>query len=173
MQNPQYWSAIWAAISLVYCFFLMEETNYDRPAQSAELGVEENSAKLADGPPHSDGEAQEKQAAPDAKSAGASDASEARDVEVGQVYKKKSYWQKLSLWPESRPNRLLPVMWGPIRFFSYPVVVYAGLMYGANGLTWSSILNATAGTLYPEKYGFSTAGIALAYLGGTVGVVVG
>jgi len=151
----------------------MEETNYDRPAQSAGIGVTNTSVKLADGLTHSDGEAQEKRVVPEAKGSEASNASETRDVEIGQVYKKKSYWQKLSVWPESRPNRLLPVLWGPIRFFSYPVVVYAGLMYGANGLTWSSILNATAGTLYPEKYGFSTAGIALAYLGGTVGVIVG
>jgi hypothetical protein len=46
-------------------------------------------------------------------------------------------------------------------------------MYGANGLVWSSIINSTAGTLYPQVYGFSTAGVACAYLAGCVGVVVG
>jgi hypothetical protein len=141
-------------ICLVYCFFFMEETTYDRkpvtPSTVSDdsssgdnekvVGGEESSANLESGP---------------------------------DAYPQKSYWQKLSMWPQSRPNRLLRVMWGPMRFFTYPVVVYAGLMYGANGLVWSGVVSATAGTLYPKEYGFSTAGIALAYLGGTVGVLVG
>jgi hypothetical protein len=137
----------------------MEETNYDRPLQVAERDLDENpettqSLKVSG----------EKKATTLVSES---------DIETGRTYKRKSFFHKLSIWPEGRPNRLLPVMWGPIRFFSYPVVVYAGLMYGANGLVWSSILNATAGTLYPQVYGFSTAGIAGAYLSGCVGVIIG
>lgn len=145
----------------------MEETNYDRPERTIE-------------PPRSLDDPNTESSAPnleiddEKKIQTTHDNLSGRDSEAcGQTFSKKTYWQKLSIWPESRPNLLLPVMWGPLRFFSYPVVVYAGLMYGANGLVWSSVLNATAGTLYPEKYGFSTVGIALAYLGGTVGVIVG
>lgn len=139
----------------------MEETNYDRPQRP--------NVDVADATPALEStEIDDEKIAPTAH-----DILSGHDSEAGQIFAKKTYWQKLSIWPESRPNRLLQVMWGPIRFFSYPIVVYAGLMYGANGLVWSSVLNSTAGTLYPREYGFSTAGIALAYLGGTVGVIVG
>ncbi|KAH8900326.1 major facilitator superfamily transporter [Thozetella sp. PMI_491] len=155
-----YWCAIWLGIAFVYCFFLMEETNYDRHVRHTGT----ISLVPAAGDPSTESDGKEK---------GPSTSAGKTDVEIGHSYRKKTYWQKLSVWPESRPNRLIPLMLGPIRFFQYPVVVYAGLMYGANGLVWSSILNATAGTLYPSVYGFSTAGIAAAYLSGAVGVVVG
>lgn len=130
----------------------MEETNYDRKSQLTlevlrEINVDEKDTKQESRP---------------------------TTVEAGAVmHPRKSYWQKLSLVDKKRENRMLSIMAGPFRFFSYPVVVYAGLMYGANGLVWSGVLNATAGTLYTKSYGFSTSDIAYAYLGGVLGVVVG
>ncbi|KAJ3546108.1 hypothetical protein NM208_g2171 [Fusarium decemcellulare] len=162
-----YWSAIWVGIAFLYCFFVMEETTYDRKIQSTERGIEETEKSELPAEPNSP----EHTTGKDEKCQGES--LEPTDFEITPSYPKKTYWQKLSLLPQRRPNRLLPIMWGPIRFFSYPIVVYAGLMYGANGLTWSSILNATAGTTYTQQYGFSTAGIAAAYLSGVVGVIVG
>lgn len=139
----------------------MEETAYDRPKNNSRSTVNTSDTNATD----AEGSDPEKKTA-EVQATN-------QDVENGQSYSKKTYWQKLSVWPQSRPNRLLRTMSAPLRFFSYPIVVYAGLMYGANGLVWSSILNSTAGTLYPRVYGFSTSGIALAYLGGVVGVIVG
>jgi len=56
------------------------------------------------------------------------------------VYPRKTYLQKLSLVDKKRENRMISILAGPFRFFSYPVVVYAGLMYGANGFVWSGVL---------------------------------
>ncbi|VUC36534.1 unnamed protein product [Clonostachys rosea] len=156
-----YWSGIWGGFAFLYCLFLMEETTYDRPKNNSRSTVNTSDTNTND----TEGIDSEKKVA-EVKTTN-------QDVENGQVYSKKTYWQKLSVWPQRRPNRLLATMWAPLRFFSYPIVVYAGLMYGANGLVWSSILNSTAGTLYPRVYGFSTSGIALAYLGGVAGVIVG
>lgn len=140
----------------------MEETNYDRVQRPAE----EQAVPKVHG--HSETQfsspIQEKTAAP----------VDTAEVEFGTaMYTKKSYRQKLSLLDKKRPNRMVDVMLGPLKFFRYPVVVYAGLMYGANGLVWSGILNATAGITYGTQYGFDTRQIAYAYLGGVVGVVVG
>lgn len=46
-------------------------------------------------------------------------------------------------------------------------------MYGANSLVWQGVQNATIGTVYTEQYGFSTAGVAAAYVGGVIGTFVG
>ena len=46
-------------------------------------------------------------------------------------------------------------------------------MYGANSLVWQGVQNATIGTVYTTMYGFSTAGVAAAYLGGVIGTFVG
>lgn len=140
----------------------MEETNFDRPSHNEDARDSEsidNEDKI------SASEKKPETSKPQSTSS--------QDVEEGSAYPRKTYWQKLSLWPESRPNRILRVMWSPFRFFKYPVVVYAGLMYGANGVVWSSIMNATAGTLLPQQYGFSTAGIAYAYLSAAIGATIG
>ncbi|KAH9427164.1 hypothetical protein MCOR02_012432 [Pyricularia oryzae] len=46
-------------------------------------------------------------------------------------------------------------------------------MYGANSLVWQGVQNATIGTIYTTRYGFSTAGVAAAYAGGVLGSVIG
>ena len=146
----------------------MEETTYDRTAPG-------HTATPVSGPV---GEAINGSTHSAEKRPGAVDKEQPQsDIENGSMISMistpKTYWQKLSVWPQTRPNRLLQVMWGQLYWFSYPIVVYAGLMYGANGLTWSSILNATASTICTGTYGFSTAGIASAYLAGCLGVIVG
>lgn len=61
----------------------------------------------------------------------------------------------------------------PFKGFTYPVIVYAGLMYGANALVWPGVQNATTGTVYTTLYGFSTTGIAAAYSAGVIGAMIG
>ncbi|ETS80696.1 hypothetical protein PFICI_08225 [Pestalotiopsis fici W106-1] len=158
-----WWCSIWNGIALVYCFFLMEETNYDRKhvattasqvhAVPSEVAVPSQDAKSEKPAPSA--------ALPE-------------DREVGQVsWPRKSYMDKLSLKDKKRPNRLLDIMAAPFKGFTYPAVVYAGFMYGANSLVWQGVQNATIGTVYTTQYGFSTATVAAAYAGGVIGTVIG
>lgn len=64
-------------------------------------------------------------------------------------------------------------MWAPFKFFTFPVVVWSGMMYGTNGLVWSGILNATASPLYTGTYGFSSNDVGFAYFGAIVGMIIG
>ncbi|KAF9873809.1 major facilitator superfamily transporter [Colletotrichum karsti] len=165
-----WWCSIFNGIALVYCFLFMEETNYDRaprPADHGEALVTESRATESP-----TGESETKVANVTDKQ----DLSTANptDSETGQViYPRKTFIQKLGIKDKRRPNRMLDIALGSMRGFTYPSVVYAGLMYGANNLVWSGVQNATAGTVYTTMYGFSTAGVAAAYAGGVLGTIVG
>ncbi|CVK91874.1 hypothetical protein FPRO04_09124 [Fusarium proliferatum] len=158
-----YWCAIWNAMGFIYCFFLMEETNYDRkhdelPPQRV-APVSQASTQEGDG----DGE---KTVTLDTTS---SDLGESAEIQ----WPRKTYLQKLSIKDKPRPNRIVQIMIAPFKGFTYPAVVYAGLMYGANSLVWQGFQNATIGTIYTLEYGFSTAGVAAAYSGGVIGTIIG
>lgn len=154
---------------------LIPETNYDRThhtpthAPASEVVVSELTSVINSTTAH------EK----DAKPLDALSSSSTSDREAGQIlplYPRKSYWQKLRLFTndnKSRPNRMLDIFLAPFKGFTYPVIVYAGLMYGANALVWSGVQNATTGTVYTTLYGFSTTGIAAAYSAGVIGAILG
>jgi hypothetical protein len=89
------------------------------------------------------------------------------------TYPRKTYLQKLSVIDKKRSNRILEIMWSPFKFFTFPVVVWAGFMYGTNGLVWPGILNATASPLYTKTYGFDSTDVGFAYFGAVVGMVIG
>ncbi|KAL1297653.1 hypothetical protein AAFC00_006208 [Neodothiora populina] len=163
-----WWCAIGIGIALVYCFFLMEETNYDR--------VLPRTVKVPESVETVDVENDAVPETPDSKTekSGVKEGVDTATVEMGQVvYPRKTYWQKLGVKDKKRPNRILDVMWAPFKFFSFPVVVWAGLMYGTNGLVWSGILNATASPLYTKTYGFTSNDVGFAYFGAVVGMVIG
>lgn len=141
-----------------------QETNYDRVGQHGHAPVTQFgestgdvAARLAE---------KEKPKAP-------TDEESTSEVEAGQVYARKSYWQKLGIMDKKRPNRMLDIFFAPFKGFTYPCIVYAGLMYGANALVWSGVQNATTGTVYTTRYGFSTSGVAAAYSAGIIGAIIG
>lgn len=160
-----WWCAIGMGVAFVYCFFLMEETNYDRPAASTSttLSSSASSSSIDAVTPVDGGEKAIK------------DAKVEPDTSAGQVaYPRKTYAQKLSLFGDKkRPNRILDIMWSPFKFFRFPVVVWAGFMYGTNALVWPGILNATASPTYTGKYGFDSNDVGFAYFGAVFGMVVG
>ncbi|KZL72382.1 major facilitator superfamily transporter [Colletotrichum tofieldiae] len=166
-----WWCSIFNGIALIYCFLFMEETNYDRPARPISSGA----SHVCDLEPTilqnvSGSDEKGRKISEEQNSSGASPV----DSETGQVlYPRKGFVQKLSVKDKPRPNRMLDIALGGLTGFTYPSVVYAGLMYGANNLVWSGVQNATAGTVYTTMYGFSTAGVAAAYAGGLLGTMVG
>lgn len=161
-----WWCSIGIGIAFVYCFFLMEETNYDRVLPAATFHADDSSNEA------SAETMTEKSVAVNDKTP-ATDSATA--VEAGQImYPRKTYLQKLSLTGDKkRPNRLVAIMVHPFKFFTFPVVVWAGVMYGTNGLVWPGILNAVASATYTGVYGFSSKAVGFAYLGAVVGMVLG
>lgn len=161
-----WWCAIGMGVAFVYCFFLMEETNYDRHISQSTLseGSGSDSEDVAEPVAAADEKTTEKSRV----------GNEQATVEMGQVtYSRKTYWQKLGVIDKKRPNRILDIMCAPFKFFSFPVVVWAGFMYGTNGLVWPGILNATASPLYTKTYGFNSTDVGFAYFGAVVGMVLG
>lgn len=171
----QWWCAIFNGIAFVYCFFLMEETNYDRKHVDSSVSDAEKA------PPSLVPEDINKSSTADAVSTdkgldskASPSKSPSSDIEEAQVvWPRKTYWQKLSLRDKCRPNRILDIALAPFKGFLYPPVVYAGLMYGANSLVWSGVQNATAGTVYTTMYGWSTTDVSGAYAAGVVGTITG
>lgn len=157
-----WWCSIGMGVSFVYCFFLMEETNYDRCLPVTTVSAGASSEEVSESAGEEKGEK---------TGAATNDA----PVKVGQVaYPRRTYWQKLSVTGDKkRPNRLLEVMWSPFKFFTMPVVVWAGFMYGSNGLVWPGILNATASPTYTKVYKFNSNAVGFAYFGAFVGMVLG
>ncbi|KAH9427273.1 hypothetical protein MCOR02_012179 [Pyricularia oryzae] len=166
-----WWCSIWNAMGFVYCFLLMEETNYDRKHTHGAQAAASQTAATDASSSSSPATPTEKKPVDDAAAAAAK---KATDSQVGElVWPRKSLWNKLSLRDKKRPMRFWDVFWAPFVGFSYPAVVYAGFMYGANSLVWQGVQNATIGTIYTTRYGFSTAGVAAAYAGGVLGSVIG
>lgn len=134
----QWWCAIGIGIAFVFCLLLMEETNYDRrttqPSSSGPQAIFEGAGE----PELSDSEkATTKDGVQIKDSALSTDKRSSEDqhypdvvaAELGHVaYPRKSYWQKLSVIDKKRPNRMLDIMWAPFKFFTFPVVVWAGFM---------------------------------------------
>ncbi|CAG8958498.1 hypothetical protein HYFRA_00009812 [Hymenoscyphus fraxineus] len=164
-----WWCAIGMGISFLYCFCLMEETNYDRHFPST-MSSDGSSTEAVSEPVVSAAEKSEKKiSSENTQGVGGSE-----NLETGQVvYPRKTYLQKLSVIDKKRPNRVWDIMLAPLKFFKFPVVVWAGFMYGTNGLVWPGILNATAAPLYTGTYHFNSNDIGYAYFGAVVGMVLG
>lgn len=161
-----YWPAIWCGIGFVILFFLMEETNYDRGTigviESAEASIGQT------GDPGSDVE----KVSPANDRVGAAQTVTA-DVGVGGTYKKKTYWNKLSLFSQPSRISLLTMTWRPFTFVSLPVIVYSGFAYGCT-VVWALLNSATASlVLSSAPYYFKSSIVGLFSLASLIGCVVG
>lgn len=102
-------------MAFVYCFFLMEETNYDRKHTAGPHAHAQMTSETA-------GEATEKTAGIKTPTSPAES-----DTETGSVqWPRKSYLDKLSIKDKKRQNRFLDIIIAPFKGFTYPSVVYAG-----------------------------------------------
>jgi len=163
-----YWCAIFLAIGFVFCFFFMEETNYDRaplemvttPSDTPGTATpKEGTISSSDDP--------EKMAA-----TVKSDSNSDNGAGIGH-YKPKIYVQKLALLDKKREFNLFRTMLRPLLFLSLPSVVYAGFSYGSN-LVWFNVLNGTASLiLSAAPYNFSSSMVGLSYVSPLIGVACG
>lgn len=112
-----WWCAIWNAIAFVYCFFLMEETNYDRKHDSPPL----QAMPIPTEAPVVSQDVTNEKSAP---------STTPEDREAGQIiWPRKSYLDKLGIKDKKRPNRMINIMIAPFKGFTYPAVVYAGYVF--------------------------------------------
>jgi len=120
---PSSWCAIFLAIGFVFCFFFMEETNYDRPPQemtSSQSPTPGSTTPKESGDPEKNGGLQESPPT-------------VIDTSLGEIrYTPKTYLQKLSLLDKPRPFHIFGMMKRPLIFLSWPVIAYAGFSYGSN-----------------------------------------
>ncbi|RDW56343.1 MFS transporter-16 [Coleophoma crateriformis] len=147
-----WWCAIGIGVALVYCFFLMEETNYDRkPPQPAASADSIDAAVAEKGIDNSENLASESKPSP----SGGTNSVDSADVESGNniVYGRKSYWQKLSVIDKPRPNRLLEMMWSPFKFSAS--LLLSGLI-----------------SLYTVEYNFTGSDVGYAYFAQVVGMCI-
>ncbi|KAL3448953.1 MFS general substrate transporter [Aspergillus insuetus] len=154
-----YWPAIFCGAAMIFLFFFMEETNYVRempsmpePAANSPVSAEQGGEKKTL----------------------STDASSQSDPEVGVVYTKKTYLQKLSiLGPRQARNNMLRRAWQTIYYLSWPVIFYAGFSYGSY-LIWFNVLNGTASLILGSApYNFSASMVGLSYLACCLGVILG
>jgi hypothetical protein len=158
-----YWCAIFLGVGFVFCFFFMEETNYDRAP-----------VEMVDSSPVSPASSQIAVDSKDPEKTSAIPKVEPEPTVIASTsYPRKTYLQKLALLDKPRPNNILTMMYRPLVFLSFPVIAYAGFSYGSS-LIWFNVMNATAGLIlaYPP-YNFSASLVGASYTSAVIGVGVG
>ncbi|KAL4872226.1 hypothetical protein BDV12DRAFT_183192 [Aspergillus spectabilis] len=108
-----YWPAIFCGAAMIFIFFSMEETNYVRESPRA------SESETSEAPVPAENENKEKDVPIRTSSQG--------DPEIGTVYNKKTYVQKLSmLGPRQVRNNMIRRAWQTVYYLSWPVIFYAG-----------------------------------------------
>ncbi|KAL1899572.1 hypothetical protein Sste5346_002974 [Sporothrix stenoceras] len=149
-----YWCAIYNAVSFLFLFFFMEETNWTRDHTSTEDVAIDNEKTMGD------------LDAPDTTNAdknGAQVPYLSASPSHGQgdtAYTKKSYWAKLRLVDPRTvktvtAKSLLRQVTRPLIYLQLPVVVFCGISVGCYQM-WLSFLNGTESSIMSGSYGFST-----------------
>jgi MFS family permease len=151
-----YWPAIFNAFTIVFLFFFMEESNYQR--QTATVGIAPDSI-----PVELSKEVEDPEKARPAPSA--------TSIQVGTST--KSFSQKLSLWRPSPGQSMFQRAKRSLQYLSWPVIAYCGFSYGSY-LILFNILNATASIILGgAPYNFSASMVGLSYIACVIGVVIG
>ncbi|KAL4886448.1 major facilitator superfamily domain-containing protein [Aspergillus karnatakaensis] len=155
-----FWCAIFNALSFVFLFFFMEETNYTRKTTSEAI-EEVHTTTIRAQESHNPSKNITTTEAP------ASETSE---------YPRTSFRQKLALIRRSdlqKPNRLLSMIWRPLEFFTYPCILYSGIAYGCIVVWWTVLINTVSPILSVAPYHFSATSIGLTYFSVLIGTVIG
>lgn len=89
--------------------------------------------------------------------------------------KKKSYFARLKVIESENlhhKNYILQLIVRPFYLFSFPIVVYAGFIYGAN-IVWLSVLNATESmVLSNPPYNMSSSHVGLTFIAPLIGTTL-
>jgi MFS family permease len=152
-----YWPAIFLAITLIFLFLFMEESNYVRKIN----GVAPTTSSSQTG---SAAVVDREKADTTASQSTASD-----DMQLST----KSFAQKLSIWQPTPGQNVKEHAKRSLKYLSWPVVFYAGFSYGSY-LIWFNVLNATASIILGGPgYNFKSSMVGLSYVSCVIGVIVG
>ncbi|KAJ9644288.1 hypothetical protein H2204_001639 [Knufia peltigerae] len=166
-----YWAAIFNGIGFIYCFFLMEETNYSRNTLAGQESREQSGTQTPV-PDETD-----KSTVPDEKTVYQTPGPATEEGVGSTILPKKSYTQKLKLFQPgsfSKKNEIPGMMLRPLLYaVCFPVVAYSGFSYGSN-LVWFNVLNGTASLILSgAPYNFSSSMVGLSYVSPLIGVFLG
>ncbi|KAH8894325.1 MFS general substrate transporter [Thozetella sp. PMI_491] len=143
-----YFPAIFCAVTWIFLFFFMEETNYDRKTIGVVASASESESSAAN-------------------AVGKGEKQNSSDIVDGS---KKTMWQKLAVLDKPRPFMMHYRAWQSLKLLSWPVVFYCGFSYGTY-LIYFNILNATSSIILGgEPYNFSAAMVGLSYVSCVIGV---
>ncbi|KAJ4128993.1 hypothetical protein NW768_007519 [Fusarium equiseti] len=155
-----HWCAIFNAIAFAIMFFCMEETNYNRVLGNPSHG-------------HMDPEHEDPS---DGEKGIKSQTTHNTEVRTGTIASSnRSYLVKLKLF---RRQLFQDVPWKgmltrPFQYFSLPIVVFCGFMYGAV-ICYFGVLNGTASIILSgAPYNFSPRMVGLCYVSCVIGVFIG
>ncbi|KAL6365701.1 hypothetical protein LRP88_01702 [Fusarium phalaenopsidis] len=157
-----HWCSIFNSIAFVIIFFCMEETNYHRSATAPIADSDQDRLqpnKLTDN-------------CSDEEKATRVQSTANTDVDHGTVMSstKKTYLEKLKIIRREDLRSKVPLTNMVIRtfvYFSFPVVVFSGFMYGAV-VCYFNVLNATASLIlsgHPYNFSSSIVGLSTYYSG--------
>lgn len=105
-----YWAAIFCSVALIFLFFLLEETNFDRQI----VGI---ATSNADPTPPVTSDLDAEKVAGSVSSAAVGDQSQ-------PTYARKTYRQKLSLLDKPRPFQMLQRTKEQLLYLTWPLVFY-------------------------------------------------
>jgi hypothetical protein len=181
----QYWCGIFCGILFIVHFFFMEESRFDRsqymaPEQQLQPVLPCLHSEAKDGSddkfPSEGGHGDniDKESLNNAIQGIDPSVTQTSRV-AGSVYSKKSYASRLKpIEGETMrsKNIMLRLMGRPMFLLSFPIIVYAGFLYGSN-ITWLSVLNATQSmVLANAPYNLSTSAVGLTFLAPLVGTTL-
>ena len=145
-----WWCAILNAIGFVVCFFLMEETMYDRQAlPTVNPSTIDNTPVI-----QSDGE--------ESKDGAMKPLDQKATVEertLATSYPIRTYWQKLAFFTplNGRRDTYFERVYRPLQMFRFPGIIFGGFIYGCF-LNWFSAVNATVSIFFASPpYNWSEA----------------
>ncbi|EXJ94380.1 hypothetical protein A1O1_02774 [Capronia coronata CBS 617.96] len=178
-----YFPSIFMAVSIVFLFFFMDETMYDR--KLLESQAIERARAAASGTAHAEATTAEtdmtsKEAQttekPQQEGSDASVSSEAREAGLVPIYERPTYWKKMRLFRiiPGKENHLLAMMTRPIMHaWNFPIMAMSGIQYGSF-LMWFTVLNATwTSILQADPYNFSPGITGVAYVAPFLGSLIG
>ncbi|KAL4904498.1 hypothetical protein BDW74DRAFT_178604 [Aspergillus multicolor] len=166
-----HWCAIFCGAAFIILLFFMEETNFHRVATTTATPPSPSnntSSTPSLNDPSSTADV-EKNSQPQTQGI---------DTARGEIetLSKKTFLQKMKLVQREDLQSKVPVtnmVLRPLIYFSFPIVVFSGFMYGAT-VCFFNVLNGTASLILSSApYNFSASIVGLSYVSCLIGVVIG
>lgn len=174
----QYWCAIFCGILILIIFFFMEETKFNRSKYLASDYIDgrpQTSFSQTPSGLENQGNTVDKKDENLDRDPMTTTTSHISVPEGVASYVKKPRLARLKpIEPENLhgKNRLLKLISRPILLLAFPIISYAGFIYGCN-IVWLSVANATESmVLSNNPYNMSTSQVGLTFIAPLIGTTL-